>query len=361
MINDRSSMPDRGSGKREDTAGLMPVRAGRELVHQHGTERMLTAQEFQNLADVPAAAVWLANIHNENTRRAYKSDVEAFVAFCGIEHAEEFRSVTRAHVIAWRSTLEHAGAPAPDGTPRPLAPATIRRKLSAVSSLFDYLCNENAVESNPVAGVKRPTEGANEGKTPALSDAQARALLKAPDLLDDPGSLKARRDRAILATYLFHALRRSEVADLRVIDMRERRGVMHFTVFGKGSKTRYVPVHPAALSAIQEYLSLAGHGDDRPGALFRPVRNNRTGKLDGALTGDGIYKLLRWYGAKAGITMDGLCLHALRATAATNALEHQADIAYVQMWLGHSSIATTRLYDRRRSRPEDSPTFKVNY
>jgi integrase/recombinase XerD len=314
--------------------------------------RTLTAEQFQRLADVPAAAVWLANIDNENTRRAYRGDVEAFVAFCGIETAEEFRDVTRAHVIAWRSTLETAS---PDGSP--LAPATIRRKLSAVSSLFDYLCNANAVEMNPVAGVKRPTEGANEGKTPALSDAQARALLKAPD----GDTLKATRDRAILATYLFHALRRSEVAELRVLDLRERRGVMHFTVFGKGSKTRYVPVHPAALSALQEYLTAAGHADDRSGALFRPVRNNRTGRLDQALTGDGIYKLLKRYGAKAGITMDGLCLHALRATAATNALEHQADIAYVQMWLGHSSIATTRLYDRRRSRPEDSPTFKVSY
>ncbi|UYV12378.1 MAG: tyrosine-type recombinase/integrase [Phycisphaera sp.] len=328
------------------------------------SERALTAGQFQGLADVPAAAVWLANIANPNTRRAYKTDVEAFVAFCGIERAEEFREVTRAHVIAWRSVLESSApptAPGPDGLPRPLAPATIRRKLSAVSSLYDYLCNENAVESNPVAGVKRPTEGANEGKTPALSDAQARDLLAAPMKGKDPGSIKARRDRAILATYLFHALRRSEVADLRVLDMRERRGVMHFTVFGKGSKTRYVPVHPAALSAIQEYLTAAKHREDRSGALFRPVRNNRTGRMDLAITGDGIYKLLKKYGAAAGITMDGLCLHALRATAATNALEHQADIAYVQMWLGHSSIATTRLYDRRRSRPEDSPTFKVRY
>jgi len=319
--------------------------------------RALTSEQFQGLADVPAAAVWLANIDNENTRRAYKSDVEAFVAFCGIERADEFRSVTRAHVIAWRTTLESSGASggAPGG--RGLAPATIRRKLSAVSSLYDYLCNENAVESNPVAGVKRPGEGANEGKTPALSDNQARALLRAPE----GNSLKAVRDRAILATYLFHALRRTEVAQLRVIDMRERRGVMHFTVFGKGSKTRYVPVHPAALSAIQEYLAAAGHGDDKPSALFRPVRNGRTGTLDNAITGDGVYKMLKCYGVQAGVTMDGLCLHALRATAATNALEHQADIAYVQMWLGHASIATTRLYDRRRSRPEDSPTFKVRY
>jgi hypothetical protein len=49
------------------------------------------------------------------------------------------------------------------------------------------------------------------------------------------------------------------------------------------------------------------------------------------------------------------------ATAATNALDHQADIAKVQEWLGHANIATTRIYDHRRTRPEDSPTFKVAY
>ena len=53
--------------------------------------------------------------------------------------------------------------------------------------------------------------------------------------------------------------------------------------------------------------------------------------------------------------------HSLRATAATNALDHEADIAKVQEWLGHANIATTRIYDRRRTRPEDSPTFKVSY
>lgn len=136
---------------------------------------------------------------------------------------------------------------------------------------------------------------------------------------------------------------------------------MHFIVLGKGSKTRYVPVHPAALSAINDYLDLAGHREDKAGALFQPVRTNVNGSLEETITGDWIYKLVKRCGAAAGINLDGLCLHALRATAATNALEHQADIAYVQAWLGHANISTTRLYDRRRSRPEDSPTFKVNY
>ncbi|MDX2175273.1 MAG: tyrosine-type recombinase/integrase, partial [Candidatus Sumerlaeia bacterium] len=52
---------------------------------------------------------------------------------------------------------------------------------------------------------------------------------------------------------------------------------------------------------------------------------------------------------------------SLRATAATNALEHQADIAKVQEWLGHANVSTTRLYDRRRSRVEESPTFRVRF
>jgi integrase/recombinase XerD len=57
---------------------------------------------------------------------------------------------------------------------------SIRRKLSALSSLFDYLCERNAVLGNPVDGVKRPCTNNNEGSTPALGDAQARRLLEAP-------------------------------------------------------------------------------------------------------------------------------------------------------------------------------------
>src|SRR5690606_14204170 len=228
----------------------------------------------------------------------------------------ELRMVTRAHIIAWRKQLEA----------QELAPATIRRKLSAVSSLFDHLCEENAVEHNPVAGVKRPAADNNEGKTPALSDAQAKKLLRAPA----GGSLKAKRDRAILAVYLFHALRRTELADLQVGSLHERRGVVHFRVHGKGSKTRYVPAHPAALDAVSSYLQAADHGEDKKSPLFRPVRNNRTGTLENAMTGDGIYKMVKDYSAAAGIEVDGLCLHALRATAATNALDHDSDIAKVQ-------------------------------
>ncbi len=73
--------------------------------------------------------------------------------------------------------------------------------------------------------------------------------------------------------------------------------------------------------------------------------------------------ILQKYGLETGVgaQVSGLCVHSLRATAATNALSHEADIAKVQEWLGHANVSTTRLYDRRKTRPQDSPTFRVRY
>ncbi|MBI5934725.1 MAG: tyrosine-type recombinase/integrase [Chloroflexi bacterium] len=309
--------------------------------------RMLSAAQFHRLADVPAVLEWLANTANPWTRRAYKMHVEDFAGFVGIRNPDEFRTVTRAHVIAWRDELKR----------RAHSPATIRAKLSALSSLFEYLCEKNSITHNPVKGVKRPAADTNEGKTPAIGDAQARSLMEAPQ----GETLKAKRDRAILATLLYHGLRRQELCGLRVQDYHARRDVMHFRIHGKRSKLRYVPAHPKAQRLIHEYLEAAGHAADIKGPLFRPVKNNLTKVLDKALDTDSVYKILKGYAQAVGIDVDHFSPHSLRATAATNALEHEADIAKVQEWLGHSNISTTRLYDKRRTRPEDSPTFKVSY
>lgn len=310
-------------------------------------ERALTAAQFHQLADVPPALTWFANIDNPQTRRAYQNDLQEFMAFTGIDQAEQFRIVTRAHLLAWRRALEH----------RALSGATIRRKLAALSSLFDYLCEANAVVSNPVKGVKRPAMVSAEGKTPAIGDHQARSLLNAPDA----STLQGQRDRAILSTLLYHGLRRAELCALTVGDVQQRRGVAHLRIHGKGGKLRYVPLHPGTAEVIDAYLQTAGHASDALGALFRPIKNNVHGDKRASVTADGIYKMLVGYAAQLKIDVAGFGPHALRATAATNALDHEADIAKVQEWLGHANIATTRIYDRRKMRPEDSPTFKVSY
>ena len=312
--------------------------------------KTLTATAFAALGAVSPELEWFANLHNAQTRRAYQQDVNDFMAFAGLQKPEDFRAVTRAHLIAWRQDLER----------RRLAPTSIRRRLAALSSLFDYLCERNALAHNPADGVKRPRIRHSDGLTPALSDAQARVLLEAPP----ETTLKGLRDRAILATLLYHGLRREELCRLRVHDLQQREGVIHLRVDGKGSKIRFLPLAPLAARCIAAYLERAGHGDDRTGPLFRPVRNNATGTLNKPLNPASIYQdIVRYYGQQVGINaaVRGFCVHSLRATAATNALAHGADIAGVQQWLGHASIATTRLYDKRQQRPEDSPTFRIQF
>src|SRR5271155_2949585 len=97
----------------------------------------------------------------------------------------------------------------------------------ALASLFEYLCEKNAVTHNPVKGVERPRTESGEGKTPAIGDHQARDLLAAPG----EDTIKSKRDRAILSTLLFHALRREELCKLKVKDFRHaRKGVPHLKV-----------------------------------------------------------------------------------------------------------------------------------
>lgn len=317
------------------------------LINLGAGERRLTDMQFQILAEVPAAVEWFANIDNSLTRLAYQGDLEDFCSFVNLTAAEEFRAVTRAHVLAWRAQLEQRG----------LAGATIRRKLAALASLFDHLLESNAVAGgNPVHGVKRPRIETNEGKTPALGDHQAKALLDAPD----PDTLKGRRDRAILAVLLYHGLRREEAAQLMVADIQERRGIKHLQIHGKGGKLRFLPLHPVAAERIHGYLEMSDHHQvDGKAPLFihaaarSPNRSWHHRQW--------YYTVVANYAKCAGIDAAGLGVHGLRATAATNALEHEADIAKVQAWLGHANIGTTWIYDRRQFRPEDSPTFRVKY
>ena len=253
--------------------------------------RLLTAAEFHRLADVPPEVEWFANLSNRThaprlrKRGAGLHALHRHRAAGGISHRDaraHHRLARRPERGARRGGMERARS----GTGSRRSP-----------SLFEYLCEKNAVTHNPVKGVERPKTESGEGKTPALGDHQARKLLDAPQ--DD--TIKSKRDRAILSTLLFHALRREELCKLKVKDFRHaRKGVPHLKVSGKGGKTRYLPLHPGTHALIHDYLDAAGHGTDENGALFRPIRNNRTGELDKAITPDGIYKLVRAYSAELG-------------------------------------------------------------
>jgi integrase/recombinase XerD len=96
-------------------------------------ERLLTAAEFHRLAEVPPEFEWFANLTNPSTKCAYEKAVGDFMRFAGIVRPEEFRTVTRAHVIAWRDDLAR----------RQLDGSTVRHRLAALSSSCSNICAKN--------------------------------------------------------------------------------------------------------------------------------------------------------------------------------------------------------------------------
>ena len=135
------------------------------------------------------------------------------------------------------------------------------------------------------------------------------------------------RDRVILAALLYHGMRREELCGLRVKDMQSRQGVVHFRVRGKRDKdqVRSRACHGAAADRGVPGRRRPRRRCRRP--VFRPLTNNRTGELDRPLDPASVYRnIVLKYGLETGISaeVNGLCVHSLRATAATNALSHEA-------------------------------------
>ncbi len=314
------------------------------------SQRRLDDPGYRTLKDVPPEADFIQQrrTRSEKTARAYQVDIDGFKTFIGIQKPEDYRSVTPKHIADWITHLKE----------QKLTNETISRKISAVSSLFKYYCNRAALKDNPCTNITRPKVESNVGKSDAISNSEARKLLDIPPA----DTLKGLRDRAILIVFLFHGLRRSEVKDLKVNSIHDVQGIPHLRVKGKGSKTRDLPLHPAALERINAYLEK----DNRTGFLESPLfcqlrkRKDTDGNLK-PLSTNMIYVLVMHYAEMVGIKVENFHPHSLRATWATNALSNHADLAKVQDYLGHANIQTTKIYDKRTNTLADSPTFKVNY
>jgi integrase/recombinase XerD len=96
--------------------------------------------------EIQPELAWLAGLGNHDTRRVYGRAIEDFRQFLEIAGAGGFRTISRAHVMAWREHLLRRG----------LGQGTVRHRLAALSSFFEYLCEKEIVAWNPAASVKRP-------------------------------------------------------------------------------------------------------------------------------------------------------------------------------------------------------------
>lgn len=313
---------------------------------------------IEQLADIPEEEIWLQKQKSARTRRAYRLDVAHFLRTLAIASPAELRQADHKAVIAWERHMREIER---------AAPSTIRRRLSALSSLFKHLVRHGHAARNPVPEIERPAINREEGTTLAFSRGQARRVLDAPpetrtakDGAETP-DIRGLRDRAILSVGLQVGLRRAEIAALAVGDLHQNRGYDSLRVQRKGGRRDALAINPQTAARLRAYLDAAGHAGDIEGPLFRPVRPN--GKRSDArrrMDPDAIDRVVRKYAGGIGLDR-GYSAHSMRATFITTALENGAKLEDVQKAAGHRDPSTTKLYDRRGYNPEKAASFFATY
>lgn len=299
-------------------------------------------------------AAWLADFA-AHTRRAYFRDLAHFLAWCQRDRLDPL-TARASDLGQYRAALEQPV----DG--RAPSPATVHRRLAALSSWYGYLTANGAAGGNPLAGVRRPRVDRDASTTVGLTAEEVRALLAAADAAVPAAGhtrrLAALRDRALLRVLADLGLRVGEALALEVTALTYNRGRRTLRYRGKGGKLRERPLSAHALEALDDYLAAraeATGGLDGP--LFATTaRGGGTGRLDEPAA----FRLIRRLAARAGLpSADRLSPHSLRHAFATNAREIGVPLEDVQDAMGHADARTTRRYDRARFALHRDPALKL--
>ena len=255
------------------------------------------------------------------TSDAYKRDLLRFATYASMKGAAGPTDVGARTLREYIYHLKDLG----------LAPASIRRNVSAVRSYFKFLLGEGHVVRDPSERLETPKRWRTLPEVLAVSEIEK--LLAAPSLDEK----LAFRDRAMLELAYGAGLRVSEWISLGMRDVLLEEHLVR--VFGKGSKERLVPIGRSAIAAIAMYLRelrpTLEHGEGK-GMLFLNSRGKPMSRM-------GAWKILRKYVVRAGIAKP-VSPHTLRHSFATHLLEGGADLRAVQEMLGHSDISTTQIY-----------------
>jgi site-specific recombinase XerD len=252
------------------------------------------------------------------TQRSYRTESRRFLAHM----AKPLHQVTLGDLQGYADALDAAG----------LQPATRRRILAAVKSLFSF--------SHRLGYLSFDT--AKPLRLPPLRDTLAERIIEESSLLRMIDLEPNPRNATMIALMYGAALRVSELVGLRWRDVQARsNGQGQITVLGKGAKTRTILLSANVFSRL--IVLRAGAGDDE--AVFA----SRKGR--GHLNPSHVLRITKRAARRAGISRS-VRNHDLRHSHATHSLERGAPISLVQTTLGHSSIATTGRY--LHARPNDS-------
>lgn len=307
-----------------------------------------------------AIRAWLLSKPSVNTRMAYANDMGLRLTRGGALEARPdgigwlpflatfdvgMLDAQRAHVDAW-AELQRRG----DGTARPVAPRTLARRLSALSSFYQYLRQAGIIDRNPVEFVARPDIDRDHSPTQGLTREQAQLALYAGR------QRHGHVGEALVGLLLLVGLRVSEAVGIDVPDLGMDSGHRVADILGKGALEGRV-VLPLRLATVVDAL-LAERA-----ARLRVAVSDLTGPLligpaGTALTRDSASDMVEAIGRQAGLPMK-LTPHMCRHTFVTLALDAGVPLRDVQDSARHRDPRTTRRYDRARGKLNRSAAYTL--
>jgi site-specific recombinase XerD len=290
--------------------------------------------------------------------RAYAFDLLHFARWLAEEEMtlHRVRTDTLLSFLAACRTTSRPGQhtnviPLRSGRATGLAPATINRRLAAISGLFAFRGMRDPDAVNPVPkgpAARRTAKGERSGMLGHLARPKARSRLRVreprrlPRGLDRSemaallGSFRSERDRAIAGLMLFSGLRSAEVLGLQVADVDIGRGWVR--VVGKGDKERRVPLDADVASLVQAYL-LAERPETNSRAMFVVAKGPHRGQ---PLTPAGLRRVFRYHRERSGVAAGHP--HALRHSFGTALAEAGTDLPVIKELMGHDHVDSSAVY-----------------
>lgn len=296
---------------------------------------------------------FLLDQRSEHTRRAYGKDLKRFVKFLLVRNSARREQqpqsmpelLNRNLIIAYKDALlsEH------------LEHTTIDRHLSTLRSFFRWLVEDGILEKNPSENV-RFLNPRRESRTQGFTNAEVVALLKKPNLHLKTGAMHY----AILMVLFYCGLRRSELCELRTSHLQIEKGQRFIRLRGKGNSERIVILTLPVWNAIRHYLGMTRKDPRVDQPLFSPIRNNRGYVVSKPLDPSMIFYIVKKYALLAGV-QNRVSPHSCRATAISNARDHNVPDRAIQEFAGWSTPNMITRYDKRRSALEKSAAHAISY
>jgi site-specific recombinase XerD len=252
------------------------------------------------------------------TVRGYLTDLTLFATWFKESRGEKFspQAITPLDLRDYKSYLM---------TVKASKPATVNRKLIAVSRFCRWAQSAGLISDNPAEEIK--LQKIQRLAPKGLSRPEQHALIRA---VEKNG---AARDAAVIHLLLGAGLRLSELANLQRsdVDLSERKGWVRVRM-GKGMKTREIPLNRDARKALEDYFATFDGKEDA--ALFSGQR--------GSLTAEGIREIVKKYAYQA--KLEHCSPHTLRHTFGKNLVDTGTPLDQVALLLGHESLDTTKIY-----------------